>query len=192
MKQIAILLTTFCLLPAQVRAQDGVIIPPDFRKVRWGMTMDQVKAAESAKPKTEKENVLGYEVSLPGFSDVVLVYVFAGNRLVRANYGVIVEHTNDNDYIEDYRTLVGDLTQKYGKPQSDDSTWKGDTFKDDSDHWGLAVATGELVYQAVWVPNATQILLTLSGDNYNCRLSVQYTSKELGHLEDEQKKTSDF
>jgi hypothetical protein len=153
------------------------------------MTEEQVKAVESGKPKDDKQDVLLYVIDLPGFDDVAVVYHFAGNKLVRCNYGFLKEHTNTNDYIEDFKRVKKSMVEKYGQPKGgdDDAIWKDDLYKNDPDNWGMAVSAGHLVYQAVWQTDRTDILLTLSGDNFEVRLGAQYTSRELGHLEKETK-----
>ncbi|WP_283652607.1 MULTISPECIES: hypothetical protein [unclassified Paenibacillus] len=51
----------------------------------------------------------------------------------------------------------------------------------------MAVATGELHYQAAWEIEDTEILLDLQGDNFEPQLSLLYDSKELQHLSEQQK-----
>lgn len=160
----------------------------DFRKVRWGMTKEQVKAAESGKPKDDKEDILLYIIDLPGFDDVALVYHFKGNKLVRSNYGFLKEHTNKNDYIDDFKRVKKGMADRYGPSKdADDAIWKDALYKDDPDDWGMAVASGHLIYQAAWQTDRTDILVTLDGDNFQIHLGAQYTSRELGYLEKEGK-----
>jgi hypothetical protein len=98
-----------------------------------------------------------------------------------------LRHTNANAYIDDFKEVKKSLVEKYGRPKhgDDDACWKDELYKDDPDIWGMAISAGHLVYQAAWQTDRTDILLMLKGDNFEVRLIAQYTSKELGHLEDE-------
>jgi hypothetical protein len=44
-----------------------------------------------------------------------VIYIFAGDKLTRAKYSIIEEHSNKNDYISDYKAIKELLTKKYGK-----------------------------------------------------------------------------
>jgi hypothetical protein len=169
--------------------------PTDFRKTSWGITRQQVKAAESSKLIKEDEQGLFYSSQLSGFGEVLIGYIFAQGKLVRANYASEVRHTNSNAFIEDFDKVKSILTEKYGKPESDDVLWLDDLYKHDPDNWGMAVSAGHLVYEAVWKTKTTKILEKLKGDNFDIALIVQYTSLELGGLEeakDKEKQNSEF
>lgn len=169
--------------------------PTDFRKTAWGMTRQQVKAVESSKLIKEDEHGLFYSSELSGFGDVLIGYIFAQGKLVRTSYVSGVRHTNSNAFIEDFNQLKSILTEKYGKPESDDVVWLDNLYKDDPDNWGMAVSAGHLVYEAVWKTKTTKIIEKLKGDNFDVTLIVQYTSLELSGLEeakDKEKQNSEF
>jgi len=159
------------------------------------MTREQVKGVESAKLFKEDEHGLFYSSELSGFGEVMIGYIFAQGKLVRTSYVSMVRHTNSNAFIDDFKTIESILTEKYGKPESDDVVWSDDLYKDDPDNWGMAVSAGHLVYEAVWRTKTTKILEKLKGDNFNVTLIVQYTSLDLEALEearDKEKQKSEF
>jgi hypothetical protein len=183
----------FCLVPVFVSAQAEK--PTDFRKTSWGMTREQVKGVESSKLVKEDEHGLFYSSELSGFGEVMIGYIFAEGKLVRASYVSEVRHTNSNSFIDDFNQLKSTLTEKYGKPESDDVVWLDDLYKDDPDNWGMAVSAGHLVYDVVWKTKTTKILEKLKGDNFDVTLIVQYTSLQLIGLEeakDKEKQKSEY
>jgi hypothetical protein len=177
------------LLPSQTEK------PTDFRKTSWGMTREQVKGLESSKLVKEDEHGLFYRSELSGFGEVMIGYIFAQGKLVRASYLSEVRHTNQNAFIEDFGKIKPNLIEKYGKPESDDVIWMDDLYRDDPDNWGMAVSTGHLVYEAVWNTKTTKVLEKLKGDNFDVTLMVQYSSLELIGLEeakDKEKQKSEY
>ena len=113
----------------------------------------------------------------------MLGYVFTTDSLVRTTYIVTEKHSNRNAYIDDFNALKDLLESKYGTPQTDDTYWKNSLFKDDLEDWGTAISIGHLAYQATWKLERTEILLMLSGDNYEITLIIQYTGTEFKGLE---------
>jgi hypothetical protein len=158
----------------------------NFRKTSWGMTKDQVKATESLKVAFENNEAIGYDSSVNGLSSEVY-YVFAKEKLVRGRYYFTNRHVNENDYIADFINLKKLLIQKYGQPTYEDQIWKNSLYKTDRDNWGMALKAGHMFYFATWQNENTEIYLHLGGDNFEISMSIDYTSKELGGLEEEQK-----
>jgi hypothetical protein len=190
--KLEVILLVF-LVQAPVAAQTEK--PADFRRTSWGMTREQVKAVESSKLIKEDEHGLFYSSELSGFGEVLIGYIFAEGKLVRTSYISQVRHTNSNAFIEDFTKIKSILTEKYGRPESDDVVWLDNLYKDDPDNWGMAVSAGHLVYDTVWKTKTTKILEKLKGDNFDVTLIVQYTSLELAGLEeakDKEKKKSEY
>ena len=166
----------------------------NFRKTVWGMARESVKLTEKRKPIIDKGNNLAYNDTLIGLNMGVF-YNFVENKLVRAGYGVVEEHSNKNLYIQDYKELKGVLLEKYGEPSDKwfggdkykEITWLNDLYKDDPSHWGFAISLGHLVYQSCWETDETDIVLRLSGDNYEIQLNLVYFSKKLKDLEEKEK-----
>jgi hypothetical protein len=164
----------------------------DFRKAKWGMSKKQVKATESGKIERDDDVVLGYSGRVSDM-ECFIVYIFTENKLVRTKYVFIPKHSNENDYIVDYKNIKEGLTKKYGSPKSDDSYWRNELYKDDYSHWGFAVSLGHLTYLADWETESSKISLILSGENYKVNLATEYISKQFEGLEEKavEKKNKD-
>jgi hypothetical protein len=161
----------------------------DFRKAKWGMTKAQVKASESLTATKDMGETILYTGTLASF-DVVVGYIFAGSKLVRAAYLVTEEHTNKTDHISDYNSLKELLVKKYGEPAEDKSYWKQDLYRDDPQHWGMALSMGHLVYYTKWETDRTAITMMLTGDNFEISHKIEYRSKNLGALEEKEKEAA--
>ncbi len=162
----------------------------DFRKTSWGMTKDQVKNSEPSSPIRDDANALFFKGKISNL-DCVYAFVFAKGKLVRSKYAITEEHTNKNDYIDDYNSLKAALTGKYGDPLNDRTNWKNSLYRDDKEEWGFAVSLGHLSYFATWSTPTTEVFLGLLGDNYKVDLVIEYSSIALAGLEElEQKESS--
>jgi len=155
----------------------------DFRKADWGMSIEEVKKTEETEILKETNDVLVYETTLAGYQALV-AYIFAGNKLTRAKYSFIEDHSNKNDYISDYSNLKTLLTKKYGNPYEDETFWKNDLYRDDYSDWGFAISLGHLFYYAKWDSESTDIVAILQGENYQIETIIEYTSKDLENQEE--------
>lgn len=154
----------------------------NFRKTKWGFSPESVKKSEDSEPELEKNGNLLYSDSVSGLRCLV-AYVFADNKLVRAKYKVVEEHTNKNDYIYDFNALKSALSEKYGAQKEGDTLWKNSLYKDKPEHYGIAIGIGHLVYYAKWQTPDTDIAILLNGDNYEVSLAIEYSSRKLSDLE---------
>jgi hypothetical protein len=158
----------------------------DFRKVRWGMTIDEVKASETNKMEDENVTVIVYRCEVAG-TDSSLEYYFTKGKLVKAGYIFQEEYRNLNNYISDFEKIKKILIRKYGLPTIYDEQWLDDLYKDKPQEWGFAVSIGHLFYSSFWETEATKIKLLLHGENYKVSHAVVYESKKLIHLLEEEK-----
>jgi len=170
----------------------------DFRQTVWGMSQREVRVSEKKrKPILEptKKTVSYLDTIISLNMSVMVTYFFIDNKLVTAGYWVIKEHSNKNLYIDDYKELKSVLVEKYGEPSdkwidgSDykEIVWLNDLYKNDPSSWGFAISVGDLVYQSCWEIDKTEIIMRLSGDNYEINLLIKYLSKELKYLEEKEK-----
>jgi len=159
----------------------------DFRKSKWGMSKKEIKKTEIGKIKREEDKVIVFDGTVSNI-DALIAYIFVEDKLVRAKYIFTPKHSNKNDFLVDYRTVKDALTEKYGTPQSDDTYWRNDLYKDNYSEWGFAVSLGHLTYSCDWETETSKILLMLSGENYTVDLVTEYSSKELKYLEENEKK----
>lgn len=156
-----------------------------FRNTLWGMSVEQVKSSEKIKPEIEEKNRLGYKTNLLG-KDMILLYIFVENKLVRAKYILKERHMNKNDYINDFMVFKEVLTKKYGLPNQNEVIWKKDLYKDDPQNYGLAISMGHCLYYSSWDTNKTEITLGLFGDNFDVTCGIEYVGKDYRELEEKE------
>jgi len=161
-----------------------------FRETLWGMTRDQVREVEASEFIKEEKgagDLKGLEVlyykSNVGSLDARIIYYFAENLLTRARYLIMEEHTNKNLYIDDFKSIKSQITQKYGTQSRDDEIWSNDLYKDDQSEYGTAISVGHLMYVAEWYPPETTIQMLLRGDNYRISFWIEYTGDDFMEFE---------
>lgn len=153
-----------------------------FRKTKWGMSMAEVKSSEAIEPSHATEEILGYNTIVLD-KNVFLIYIFSGNKLIRCKYILAQDHSNKTDFIQDYADFKKILAEKYGKPKQDEVIWKDNLYRKEPSQWGMAVATGRLVYFSVWETSESKIICLLQGDNFEIKCIVEYSSKDSSQLE---------
>lgn len=192
-RRIFIAIALLCLLSvaAEAQDQDGY----DFRKTSWGMSVAQVKASENRVPLDEDsdatyDKTIVYKESVAGL-DATAGYQFISNKLVRGGYVINELYVNKNQHIRDYTKIKEILTRKYGAPSIDRIVWINDLFKDDPQDYGTAVSAGHLLYLSTWQTPSTEILVTLSGKNFDVALVVVYTDKKSKSLIESREKAEE-
>lgn len=156
----------------------------DFRKTSWGMSRLDVKKVEDQMLLKEKDDILMYTTTILNLNSK-LVYIFANDKLTRTKYIIEESHSNKNEYMVDYQRVKEMISKKYGKPYSDETSWKNDLYKSDFQEWGTAISLGHLAFSAKWRTPKSHIFLILTGDNFKIKLVVEYSSKQYGKLEEE-------
>lgn len=164
------------------------IVPGDFRNAKWGDLRQQVKNSESSDFVDEDDKIMAYKGKVANLESLIFYY-FTNDSLYQSVYKITEKHTNANEYISDFKTLKDLLTEKYGEPKHDKTVWKSSLYKDNVNHYGLAVSSGHLVYAAKWQTESTDIQLILGGDNFECSLAIFYDSRKYKNMiEKEEKK----
>jgi len=179
----------------------------DFRHTRWGMALEEVKAAESGPPDDEYSHgdVLLYKTMLLD-EKVVVVYRFAFNKLVSARYdlakytwyywalfdpGAEINRTPaviKGEFVGDFDKFKGELAQKYGQPFDDKWVVKaGDTPKTKDaaglDSLDAIVRSGRGGLYARWKTNRTDIALIVSGDG-DLHFQIVYSTRDSTYRRD--------
>lgn len=83
----------------------------DLRNTTWGMTIEEVKAAETAQLVKEKPAQLQYKLKLEGHK-TQLYYYFKDGRLYKGMYEI-----ETRDFEADLALFINALNEKYGKAQ---------------------------------------------------------------------------
>ena len=162
---------------------------PDFRKATWGMDRAQVVAAEGTSPtqigERGSETVLRYEQAHLAGLDCRVVYILAKDKLVRAKYVFQREHDEKNGFIADFAMVDAFLTATMERPTKQRVSWRNDLYETEPQHYGEAVATGQLLYSTQWTAKATVITHALTGDNGVITHEIEYVSVSLEPWEDQ-------
>lgn len=149
----------------------------DFRSSNWGDSKESVIKLENKDVFSNDPKLYTFEDNVAGL-DCIVAYFFEENKLVHGSYIFKVEHSNLNNFIEDYEEVVRLMTLKYGDPKNHDIDWKDDLFKSDISSYGLAVSLGHLIYRDIWENQLTKIVSFLSGNNGDITFAIQYLSKK--------------
>lgn len=153
--------------------------PFDLRKVRFGMTKEEVSKRESKKNLVFSEGTgLGYKEKLLGL-DTTLFYMFHNDKLWRAAYLLEEEHHNKNLYVNDYNKIVSQLKEKYGKPTKEETVWSKDLYRGDASNIGMAYSIGDVTSFAEWKKDDLEIYTEISGDNFKIKVRLIYTNIKL-------------
>ncbi|MDO3409893.1 hypothetical protein QWJ34_08975 [Saccharibacillus sp. CPCC 101409] len=147
---------------------------PTFRNTTWGMSREQIIAAEGSEPAGEQEGAVLYKDQVSGLN-VVVYYNLIDDQLVSSAYMLQEDHMNENQYISDYDRFQDSLTDRYGEPDRDDEIWKGDLYRDEPrSNWGMALITGDLQLYSSWETGDTSITLNAIGDNFKANMAILY------------------
>ncbi len=210
MKKLLILLITLSLFAVPVIAQETKTEPAaeeatkkeekyDFRKIRWGMTVEEVKKEEEGLYKCgESKNALFLckKLRLLGL-DTELVYTFIFEELHQGRYEFQVKHSYENAYIDDFNKVQKALEKKYGPPAKGPKYyWKNRLYESDESKHGFAVSIGHLELLYDWdypspphPEKTTMINHSLWGDNYKMKHMVIYYSPDYDEMEEKAKQS---
>ena len=160
-----------------------------FRGIPWGSPRKSVMKTDGVEPGYLGGQLIGRETALLGL-DFLTIYYFSDDKLVRGRYVLSEEHSNQNDFIQDYQKIKAALESKYGPPETDEIVWRNAGYRDDADQYGYAVALGHLTYEADWEGDDTDISLQLRGDNYEITVFLEYTANALRYLEERDRRAA--
>ena len=140
------------------------------------MERQQVIQLEKNKIINQDEDNLVYECQINN-KECSLIYGFNNKKLVCAVYYFHIRHVNLNDYIDDYYELQNLLASKYNQPILNEAVWKNNLFQNNRLKYGAAISLGHLIYISKWETEKTNVMLSLTGDNYEVQLSILYSDK---------------
>lgn len=189
MKKVFVLLMTLYLTFAAtcVCAEESTTPVYDFKTFTWGASIEEVKTVEGEPLTSGKVNGLDaeyivYETNAVGL-DMILAYYFCDDGLFQVRYVLSEDHSNEDLYIDDYEKFRNALTKKYGKPLLDWVNWNDDSMKEyyqeNGKSMGDAVCYGYCSYITWYSSDRTNITMSMSADNYEISMTVDYESKEI-------------
>lgn len=145
------------------------------RKTKWGMTKKEVISSESIKPLLNDSDGLAYKVKLAGIENYLFYFFNSDGKLLAAAYNISEKYASENSYLSDYLNLLEKLQEKYGEGTAD-MEWSNELFKDEKQKWGLAISAEHLKISHKWETDDTNIMMVISGKNYEVSVSIRYTS----------------
>lgn len=170
MKKIVFTLT-IVLIIVQIQSQD-------FRKAKWNSSIDEVKSTEEAEwiqDETKGLDYIYFDGVIVG-NDALIVYYFFDNQLVKGKYILSEKHSNENDYLSDFKEIQKVLLEKYPTAKKEE-IWKNDLYQDDYSHYGFAISIGHYVLYTSIELEQTTITQMISGDNYKISNVIEYLNK---------------
>lgn len=150
----------------------------DVRQVRWGMTIDEVKAAEKKAGGTfrrQKGERLVYSITMGG-QPATIVYTFRNGGLLLADFNFLQKHDDPNQFLADYDSLKAILAETFGKPMYTGPKWFLTTFKEQPEKWGFAVSAGHVQFDTHWQTDRSSVNLVLEGGDLNVNLRLNMGS----------------
>ena len=154
----------------------------DFRLLRWGMTQNDVIAAEKKmEPVERSENMITYKTQILN-RNVLLHYLFVQDKLVGAIYKLDDNYINSGHFIKAYNQFKQKVAERYGPPNKESTNWLNATYRNNRKKWGLALSLGHIEYVTNWNTQNTTIECSLREQNYNLICLLEYWSVEHSHL----------
>ena len=162
----------------------------DFRNADWGMSKEEVKAAESLALVQETVDRLFYSTTLLG-ADVEVRYDFIENTLVSAYYGLERAYSHaPSFYLRYFNDLTDGVKEKYGPPMRDAISGISDDMSDNPKTWEAALAARSFLRLMTWETQEIFIAAGLNGARPDIRCFVIYAPKKYEHLRAEQYQTA--
>ena len=153
--------------------------PYDFRRAKWGMSKQEVRASEGSPPVIDDPDMIGFGAMFYG-TVCMVYYNFEHERLVSGAY--VIDQRDDADDVAMYLHLIEELKKKYGDPERE-VDWRDPRrrfeFKTVAEV-AKTVSTGEVELKAWWYTARTTILLICkeAKDAYNAFVALKYWDKD--------------
>lgn len=192
MRVLFFLMISWCAVSAgawaDMPAKKRIPLPPlefgpaDFGNIRgfvWGVNPKDVRRFEQATFFDEVEQEDGHlaffylDRVLGGRT--LLNYRFYKDQLWQARFDFKKSFERPRHAIDDFMKVQSEIEKKYGPAQLD-MTWVNETHKDYPDDWGIAVLTEDLKIKALWEAPDTNIVMTLSADEFEFQWQATFTS----------------
>jgi hypothetical protein len=137
-------------------------------RMEWGKTKARILRAEG-RPLDQGISggleVVSYHRDILG-KKCLVAYVFEDEKLVAVRLHLLERYADKDRYVADYDKIRDFLTEKVGKPRSNNVVWRDDlALADRNKGWGTALSMGCLSLDSEWVFQGTGLRLSLTGDN---------------------------
>ena len=147
----------------------------DFRRIKWGMSQEEVTSAEPSTPiSKDKYEILYKTVILK--NNMSLIYRFYNDKLIGATYQLEDKYPRTEYYMDTYNEFNDALKNKYGDAIKNEIVWLDNTFKNNPDKKKFALSAGHLQYFSSWLTDKTRIKSILFGEFHNLILKINYIS----------------
>ena len=159
------LVLTYELPDSKLPATDTSNREGDFRIGFWGDDIETINKYETAKFEgiSERDDatiMMVYSGTVSGRNNTYITYLFdSAGKLYQCFYGFNDTYSGAELYIAAYKSLKESLTEKYGKPASDERKNLSNLARyADED---IALQLGYSAYRAVWKTETTEITLVM-------------------------------
>lgn len=145
-----------------------------FRSSIWGDDVDTVKKYETKinlEP-TEDGGLFG-KTTVSGY-DTYTFYCFENEKLYEGLYLFNLNYTSGGQFITAYNSLKNSLIQKYGTPSIDMIIPNEKESLIEHAGPSKALEYGYVAYTATWEKDNTSIMLTMSSQDYEAGIVIQY------------------
>ncbi len=167
-------------ITAREKAFRGFRSDEGFLKLKWGMTPAEVKKLYP-KAKVLPQGI-GIETEVAGATALVAL-LLPSSRLTTAHAHFGGELLDNTASVKRYVELRALLTEKYGKPTTQDADWDGATLSTVAD----SIMLGEGGLYSWWQTDKTTIELRCGRGQLGTPVTVlEYTSRELWKLDEKQ------
>lgn len=159
-------------LLADPAAADGM------RGSAWGESLDAAVTSEASDPVLRGSALL---VHHDRFADIAMTINrrFDDDGLWQIRYFNRELHADPEPYITDYEAVRDYLSSVWGHPEIDEKRWRNPQLRGQPEHYGKAVAAGQLVYFTGWRTEQAQIYMTLRAEQFRVAHHVVFTDPEV-------------
>ena len=159
------LVLTYELPDSKLPATDTSNREGNFRIGFWGDDIETINKYETAKfegisERDDATTMMVYSGTVSGRNNTYITYLFdSAGKLYQCFYGFNDTYSGAELYIAAYKSLKESLTEKYGKPASDERKNLSNLARyADED---IALQLGYSAYRAVWKTETTEITLVM-------------------------------
>ena len=162
----------------------------EFNGYKWGTKISDIKQAEISEDLEEgTDYAIADDYLLIGNQEIAgltafAVYSYNDDEVLSAGqYALREQHTELNNYYDDYIDLVQSFSSVYGEPEFTGYRWYDDTYKDDPSNWGLAISMGHVSFKTIWKDQSGNTLyILMNGAASQIITSINYESVDFALL----------